>query len=196
MLPDGRLAIRMKGPLADGRQELQLEPVELLRGLATLVPPPRAHLVRITRSLRSGLEVAQQDRTGGAPRAPARASRTGTDSFGPSQTGRGRARGRALEATPTVKIPWAELPQRVFREDVLACPCGGRRRVIAFITERAVVKAILEHLGLPTIEPPFAPAPERPRRTWRSGKTTCSRCSMRSAEGRAGPACVPALFPT
>jgi hypothetical protein len=36
----------MKRPLADGRQELQLEPVELLRRLATLVPPPRAHVVR------------------------------------------------------------------------------------------------------------------------------------------------------
>jgi hypothetical protein len=36
----------MKRPLADGRQEMQLEPVELLRRLATLVPPPRAHVVR------------------------------------------------------------------------------------------------------------------------------------------------------
>jgi hypothetical protein len=30
--------------------------------------------------------------------------------------------------------------------------------VIAFITERTVVKAILEHLGLPTTGPPLAPA--------------------------------------
>jgi hypothetical protein len=59
---------------------------------------------------------------------------------------------------PDAKIPWAELLQRVFLEDVLACPCGGRRRVIAFITERTVVKAILEHLGLPTTGPPIAPA--------------------------------------
>jgi len=50
------------------------------------------------------------------------------------------------------------LLQRVFREDVLACPCGGRWRAIAFITERTVVKAILEHLGLPTTGPPLAPA--------------------------------------
>jgi hypothetical protein len=28
-------------------------------------------------------------------------------------------------------ISWAELLQRVFLEDALACPCGGGRRVIA-----------------------------------------------------------------
>ena len=59
---------------------------------------------------------------------------------------------------PDSKTRWAELLQRVFREDVLACPCGGRRRVIAFITKQAVVKAILEHLGLPTTGPTIAPA--------------------------------------
>jgi len=45
-LPDGRLAYRLKRPLGDGRQVLLLQPTELLRRLATLVPPPRAHLVR------------------------------------------------------------------------------------------------------------------------------------------------------
>jgi hypothetical protein len=47
------------------------------------------------------------------------------------------------------RIPWAELLLRVFREDVLLCPCGGRRVVLAFITEKKVVRAILERLGLP-----------------------------------------------
>src|SRR5436305_66898 len=56
------------------------------------------------------------------------------------------------------RIPWAELLLRVFREDVLLCPCGARRVVLAFITERKVVKEILEHLGLPTTGPPLAPA--------------------------------------
>ncbi len=46
----------------------------------------------------------------------------------------------------------------VFREDVLLCPCGGRRVVLAFVTEKKVVKEILDHLGLPTTGPPVAPA--------------------------------------
>jgi hypothetical protein len=45
-LPDGKLAYRMKRRLGDGRKVLILDPRELLRRLATLVPPPRAHLVR------------------------------------------------------------------------------------------------------------------------------------------------------
>jgi len=36
----------------------------------------------------------------------------------------------------------AELPLRVFREDVLLCSCGGRRVVLAFITEKRVVQEI------------------------------------------------------
>ena len=58
---------------------------------------------------------------------------------------------------PDSRIPWAELLLRVFREDVLGCPCGGRRVVVAFISER-VVTEILEHLGLPTTGPPIAAA--------------------------------------
>src|SRR5258707_13397081 len=45
-LPDGKLAYRMKRRLGDGRDVLILEPRESIRRLATLVPPPRAHLVR------------------------------------------------------------------------------------------------------------------------------------------------------
>jgi hypothetical protein len=51
---------------------------------------------------------------------------------------------------------------RVFREDVLLCPCGGRRVMLAFVTEKSVVKEILEHLGLPTTGPPIAPARSAP----------------------------------
>jgi hypothetical protein len=36
--------------------------------------------------------------------------------------------------------------------------CGGRMTVLAFLTERAAVKKILEHLGLPATGPPKAPA--------------------------------------
>ena len=57
------------------------------------------------------------------------------------------------------RIPWAELLSRVFKVDVLKCEhCGGRMTVLAFLTERAVVKKILEHLGLPATGPPKAPA--------------------------------------
>ena len=59
----------------------------------------------------------------------------------------------------TSRIPWAELLLRVFRADVLLCPCGGPSVVLAFITEKKVVKEILEHLGLAATGPSFTLAP-------------------------------------
>ena len=41
---------------------------------------------------------------------------------------------------------------------VLACPCGGRRRVIGDITQPEVITAILTALKLPTEAPPIARA--------------------------------------
>ena len=52
---------------------------------------------------------------------------------------------------------------RVFEIDVLACPCGGRRRVIALLTDPTVVRRILAHLGLPTTAPAIAPARPPPQ---------------------------------
>ncbi len=53
---------------------------------------------------------------------------------------------------------WADLLMRLFREDVLTCPCGGRRVVLAYVTSPGPVKAILDHLGLPSTGPPVSPA--------------------------------------
>ena len=56
------------------------------------------------------------------------------------------------------RIGWAQLPRRIHLVDVLACPCGGRRAIVADISERDVVVAILAHLGLPPFAPPIARA--------------------------------------
>jgi len=42
---------------------------------------------------------------------------------------------------------------------LLTCSkCGGRRRVLAYIIEPSVVRAILDHLHLPSRPLPIAPA--------------------------------------
>jgi len=57
------------------------------------------------------------------------------------------------------RYPWAELLKRVFAVDALSCHrCGGRREVLALITEGTVVRAILECLGLPAEAPVVHPA--------------------------------------
>jgi len=162
-LPDGRLAYRLKRPLGDGRQTLLLQPTELLRRLATLVPPPRAHLVRYhgvfapASSWRSQVIPLLPDSTPSA--SPARPSRCmGSEDPAPAATEVPPPQALAEVRRPAdpSRIPWAELLMRVFREDVLACPCGGRRVVPAYLTQPGPVKAILDHLGLPSTGPPIA----------------------------------------
>ena len=56
----------------------------------------------------------------------------------------------------TPRGDWAELLKRTFDFDVFACVrCGGRRRVLAYVNEAGGVRAILEHLGLPTAGAPM-----------------------------------------
>jgi hypothetical protein len=54
----------------------------------------------------------------------------------------------------SARIDWAEL----FNVNALACPCGGRLRFIALVTESETARAILESLSLPSEPPPIARA--------------------------------------
>ena len=64
-----------------------------------------------------------------------------------------------LERTTRQRLSWAALLARIFFVDVLWCPrCGGRRRIVSFLTDPAVVRRILTHLGLPTEAPAIARA--------------------------------------
>jgi hypothetical protein len=58
---------------------------------------------------------------------------------------------RLAEEDPK-RIPskgWAEMIRKVYEVDPLACPrCGRRMKVVAFITEYAVVDRIVDHLKL------------------------------------------------
>jgi hypothetical protein len=59
----------------------------------------------------------------------------------------------------TTPLREVQYESRSFEVDVLTCgKCGGRRRVLAYITEPPVVRAILEHLRLPSTPLPVAPA--------------------------------------
>jgi hypothetical protein len=66
----------------------------------------------------------------------------------------GTRRGELLgAATPKPWLDWATLLRRTYDLDVLACPCGGRLRFIALVTEREAIVPLLESLGLPTTPP-------------------------------------------
>ena len=146
-LPDGRLCYRMKRPLPDGSSELFMQPLDFLRKLATLIPPPRLNLVRFhgvfgpNSKWRAAIvskvapaQLKEQESTIPAEPAPAQPARNN-------------------------RLPWAELFKRTFKADVLKCEhCGGPMKVLALINEGKAIREILEHLSLPTTGPPIAKA--------------------------------------
>jgi len=148
---DGRLAYRLKRSAPDGSTHLVLTPVELLRLLAALVPPPRANLVHFHGVLAPNAKLRPRVVPQPPPAAPPPCvTPPAVDPLPPS--------------TRRQRLPWAELLRRSFAVDVLTCSkCGGLRRVLAYITDPPVVRAILDHLHLPSRPLPVAPARAPPQ---------------------------------
>ncbi|HEX2689477.1 MAG TPA: transposase [Kofleriaceae bacterium] len=142
---DGRISYQLKRPWPDGRTHLVLEPVAFLRRLVGIIPPPRRHLVRY-----AGIF---------GPASKARAMVPATD-----DTAHAACPGTPHPVPPRAhRLPWAELLRRVFAQDVLACPCGGRCSVVAFVADAGHAHRLLVTLGLPAAPATFAPARAPPQ---------------------------------
>jgi hypothetical protein len=77
---------------------------------------------------------------------------TTTDGAGSVQAGARKARYR-----------WAMLRARIDEAFALTCPhCAGEMRIIASVTDRASIQAILAHMGESTRPPPLAPTHDAP----------------------------------
>ena len=131
-------------PGPGGRGAQILTPLELVDRLAALVPPPRVHRHRYYGVL--------------APNSPLR----------PAVTAMALPAAPLRDPAPPVDEPahrraaryaWALLLARVYEVFPLRCPlCGAEMRIIAFITEGAVVRDMLIHLGEPITPRTIAPA--------------------------------------
>ena len=143
LLPDGRVRYRLRRPWPTpaGVTELVLDPIKFLRRLCALIPNPGSNLVRYhgifaSRS-RDRARLPAPPCSPPAPEPPAPRKR---------------------------RTPWAQLLMRVLSVDALTCPrCSAPIVVLAFITDPGVLRKILEHLGLPSSDPPRGPSRfERP----------------------------------
>ena len=135
---NGDLVYTFTHPWSDGTTGITLSPLELLEKLAALVPLPHVHLVRY------GGCLAPHSHLRGAIRPTLR--QQGLD---------------GEEAPPgTPYWPWARLLGRVFGLEMATCPLcrRGTLRIMAVITQEAVMTRILRHLQLASVPPPIAPA--------------------------------------
>lgn len=141
----GRILHRLARPWSDGTTHVAFSPLAFLERLAALVPRPRTHLVTYHGVL--GPAASWRDEV--IPPPPEDEAEASAEKTAPPLVPVPRPR----------RIDWAELLRRVFALDVLRCErCGGHRRVLATVTAPAAIRAILEHLGLPTTAPELAPS--------------------------------------
>ncbi len=113
---------------------LKIDALEFLARVVTQVPQPKRHLLfyyghysNVARGRRQRSQPPEQDVS----------SQLERQQHEPTLS---PARKQALRRR------WADLIRRVFELDPLLCPCAGKLRVLAFITEPRVIRRILEHL--------------------------------------------------
>ena len=138
---DCRIALELKTPYDDGTTHFVFDAMTFLERLAAIVPPPRAHLVVYHGVLASAAALRGEI----VPRVEPNS--TGETIDEPPQGEPDTQRDEQATIRPR-NYSWAELMRRVFAVDVLECECGGRRSLIAVITEPEIVRTILECLGL------------------------------------------------
>ena len=134
---DGRYEYRTKrGPT------LVLTAAQLVKRLVSLVPPQGRHLTSFhgvfgpNAKLRPAVMQARSE-----PPPPTPTLSTNSGNTGKSEAKRPR-------------LDWAALQQRTFGADVWACPCGGKRKVLAVITSRTTAEEILRNMRLLEARPP------------------------------------------
>jgi hypothetical protein len=141
---DGNAVIELKRPLYDGRTQLTFAPVELVRKLAVLIPPPRKNLTRYF----GVFAPAHRYRSAIVPAGATEAHATTSAASPADATVETVDSATAPPPRPT-RLSWAALLRRVFAIDILRCDrCGGAMKIIAVIPESSVADKILDHLGL------------------------------------------------
>jgi hypothetical protein len=126
---DGRYEYAPKG---DG-EALVLSAETLVKRVLALLPPPRKHLTTFHGVYGPASKVRSRVVRSPVEAAPAPASSA-----------------PALASPKRPSLDWATMQARTFGVDVWACPCGGRRKVLAVVTSHRTAEDVLQRLGLLT----------------------------------------------
>ena len=131
LLEDDVVELELKSPTASGQRVVHLHPVQFLRRLAWLIPPPKQNQVRYygvfapTHGLRA--EVVPK---------PVELAVVQDDEADDEAAGDGSA--------DRYRVAWAKLLAKVFDVDAERCPaCGGRLRPVGAVTRREEARAAL-----------------------------------------------------
>jgi hypothetical protein len=141
----GKIRYRLRRAWRDGTTAIVLDPYTFISRLAALIPRPRTHLL----TYHGILAPAASHRRHVVPEPPEDRD-TDPRPCHPSRS----ASTASTKRSSRPRTLWADLLARVFGFAVLTCPCGGRRSLLAFLTDPLVIAKILDHLGLDHARPP------------------------------------------
>ncbi len=154
---NGNIVYRFRKRWRNGKEAVVLDPLTFLSRLAAQIPPPRVHVVSYYGVLAPAAARRDEIVPGHREEEP-----------GCQKKARGSDSSKRKRSRPE-RLSWAELVKRVWLVDVLRCPCGGRRKVLAMVFIPRSIERILRHLGLPHIAPTRAPPRPVPGRLPFSG---------------------------
>jgi hypothetical protein len=113
-----------------------LDVFEFIARVLTQIPEPRKHNIHDYGAYASRSPALRKNR--GLDLEPTSRNRPDSKTDEPELTSKHR---------PALRKRWANLIRRVHKTDPLLCACGGRFRILAFITEPKLIARILEHLN-------------------------------------------------
>ena len=142
----GDIVYRFRHPWRNGKTAVVMDPMTFLSRLAAQVPAPRLHVLTYHGVLAAAACKREQIVPGHGE----------GDGIGAQSAGSKKSKPKPARLRPE-RYCWAELLRRTFLIDVLACPCGARRRVLRLVCDPAQIHRYLTHLGLPTQPPTRAP---------------------------------------
>lgn len=160
---DGSIVYRFRKAWRNGKTAVVMDPMTFLSRLTAQIPPPRFHVLSYFGVLAAAASRRDEIVPGYdvdddvEPEPRPRVASTAGEGSAESAAGSNEVERRCSRAA---RMWWSELVQRVFLEDVLRCPCGGRRRILAMIFNPISIERVLRHLGLP--HEPMPRAPPRP----------------------------------
>lgn len=157
---DGKVKLKLRKPDYTGQTHVIFELLDFLRRLAAIIPPPKQNQIRF-----HGV-FAPHSQYHAAIKAlvPKSPSNTLTNQDAPAPLDNqalidAASSSDSKTSNPRYRLKWAELLQRVWKIDVLACPkCHGRLKLISLIKDPKVITKLCTHLDLPTELPKLAPA--------------------------------------
>jgi hypothetical protein len=132
-LDDGSLVLETPPDPRTGATSISLDPLEWIHRITSHIPDPGRHCQRFygAYSNRGRISVAApDDETAGLPAA-------------------GLPERDNSDVSREARSTWARLIKKIFEADPLLCACGGRMRIISFITDPRVVDRILRHRESP-----------------------------------------------